>query len=283
MPYRSICQLTEDFFNEKVDPSTVTRSLKEVSDYYFETENLIKQRLLESPFLHIDETPISIRGVNQYVWVFTNGREVFFQLGETREALIVLEFLGNCPGIVISDFYPVYESVECKQQKCWVHLVRDLNTDLWRSPFDREFEEFVIEVRNVIIPIMEAVQKYGLKNRNLRKFKEPVEKFYKDMIDEKVYQSELAVKYRNRFSRHRESLFTFLDYDGVPWHNNTVENAIRHLALQRHVSGNFYKSGAEDYLRLLGIKQTCRFQGKSFFKFLFSGETDLDQFKATRR
>ena len=38
-----------------------------------------------------------------------------------------------------------------------------------------------------------------------------------------------------------------------------------------------------DYLVLLGIRQTCRLQGKSFFKFLFSGEIDLERFEARKR
>jgi hypothetical protein len=38
----------------------------------------------------------------------------------------------------------------------------------------------------------------------------------------------------------------------------------------------------ENYLVLLGIKQACRFQGKSFFKFLLSGETDLEKFEARK-
>ena len=40
-----------------------------------------------------------------------------------------------------------------------------------------------------------------------------------------------------------------------------------------------YESIMNDYLLLLGIQQTCRFQGKSFFKFLFSGEKDTDKFR----
>jgi hypothetical protein len=38
-----------------------------------------------------------------------------------------------------------------------------------------------------------------------------------------------------------------------------------------------------NYLVLLDIKQACRFQGKSFFKFLLSGETDLEKFEARKR
>jgi len=89
--------------------------------------------------------------------------------------------------------------------------------------------------------------------------------------------------YQKLFTRYQDSLFTFLEHDGIPWHNNTAERAIRHVAKQRAMSTSFYASVMENYLVLLGIKQACRFQGKSFFKFLLSGETDLEKFEARKR
>ena len=92
----------------------------------------------------------------------------------------------------------------------------------------------------------------------------------------------MALKYQNRFARYRESLFTFLEHDGVPWHNNTAENAIRHFAIQRDMSNSLSENSVSSYLVLLGIRQTCRFQDKSFFKFLFSAEIDLDKFETRK-
>ena len=189
----------------------------------------------------------------------------------------------NYNGILVSDFYLGYDSVRCRQQKCWVHLIRDLNDDLWAAPFDTEFEIFILKVRNLIIPIMEAVQKHGLKKCSLNKFMKHVNIFYEEMIMNKHYHSELALKYQLRFIRYRESLFTFLEQDGIPWENNTAERALRHLTVQEKISGTFSKTTTEDYLCLLGVRQTCRFQEKSFFKFLFSGETDLEKFESRKR
>jgi len=183
---------------------------------------------------------------------------------------------------LISDFYPGYDSVKCKQQKCWVHLIRNLNDDLLESPFDIELENFAFEVKNLIVPIMEAVQKYGLRKRNLHRFQQEVARFYKRVINNRRYKSDLTNTYQKLFIRYRDSLFTFLDQDGIPWHNNTAERAIRHIAKQRLISISFHASVMKNYLILLGIKQACRFQGKSFLKFLFSGETDLDKFEARK-
>jgi hypothetical protein len=48
----------------------------------------------------------------------------------------VTEFLKDYKGILISDFYSAYDSLNCIHQKCLVHLIRDMNDDLWKSPFD---------------------------------------------------------------------------------------------------------------------------------------------------
>jgi hypothetical protein len=82
---------------------------------------------------------------------------------------------------------------------------------------------------------------------------------------------------------YKDSLFSFIDDDGVPWHNNTAERALRHLAVQRKISGSFSEKGATDYLRLLAIAQTCRFQGKSFLGFLLSKSTDVDEYRERSR
>ena len=283
LPYRVLIQTLEDQFKERISEGTVINFIKRFSDYYSETEQILRCRILENPFIHVDETIINIEGIDHYVWVFTDGIHVILKMTETREATIVHDILSNYDGILVSDFYPGYDSVKCQQQKCWVHLIRDLNDDLWKAPFDREFEIFVSEVRNLILPILQAVEKYGLKKRNLNKFRKEVDRFYEKVIADKIYKSELVLKYQKRFTRYRDSLFVFLQHNGIPWNNNMAERALRHLAVQRKISRTFYESVAPQYLRLLSIMQTCRFQDKSFLKFLLSGMTDIDSFTKTRR
>ena len=170
--------------------------------------------------------------------------------------------LKDYNGILISDFYGGYDACECRQQKCLVHLIRDLNDDLWKSPFNSELEAFVSAVRDLLVPIMADVDKYGLKRRHLHKHQPLVDRFFTNVIDGQEYKCEITQTYQKRFLRYRESLFRFLNEDGIPWNNNMAERASRHLAVQRKISGSFFKRVAEHYLLLLGIAQTCRFQGE---------------------
>jgi hypothetical protein len=206
---------------------------------------------------------------------------VILKLTDTRETTIVQEFLAQYQGILITDFYGGYDSVQCRQQRCWVHLIRDLNDDIREHPFDKEYEAFVLEVRDLVIPIMETVQQYGLKKQYLHQFMKQVDDFYARVIIDKQYKSDPVCTYQKRFVRYRDSLFTFLELDDIPWNNNAAERAIRPFAIQRDVSKSpFHESVLRKYLVLLGIRQTCRFQDKSFFKFLFSGEVELENFSA---
>jgi hypothetical protein len=265
LPYEKITEIIKEQFDDDTCWTYSNYFIKEFAEIYLKTETIIIERLLKSNFIHADETTINIRGATQYVWVFTNGVYVIFKLSKTRESIVAHEFLKDYKGVLISDFFAGYDNVNCKQQKCWVHFIRDLNNDLWEVPFDKEFETFVLEVKKMISPIIESVYKYGLKKYHLSKFRKEVDIFYKKFIDNIVYKSEFCNLYQKRFIRYRESLFTFIGYDGIS------------------ISGYFHENRTHDYLRLLGIKQTCRFKKKSFLKFLLSKEMDIDKFKSNKR
>src|SRR5215211_7594934 len=158
LPYGTINIIVQDMFNEDISDPLIIQCLQEVARYHSHTEKAIFGSILASPFLHIDETQVNIDDVNQYIWVFTDGKHVVFKYTETREADFLHEFLDDYPGILISDFFPRYDSLKCRHQKCLVHLIRDMNNDLWASPFDSEYAAFVVEVKNLLVPIMEAIQ-----------------------------------------------------------------------------------------------------------------------------
>lgn len=258
-------------------------TIEQFAGKYARTDRLLITNILNSPFCHVDETKINVQGANQYVFVLTDGRHVVFRLSPTRETTLIQDILQHYDGVLVSDFYGGYDSMPCRQQKCWSHLIRDLNDDLWKNPFLEEYEQFVVQVRNLVLPIFQDVLNFGLKRRYLRKHMKLVDRFYRQHIDGARSNSEIILKYQKRFERYRDSLFLFLTEDGLPWNNNMAERAIRHLAVQRKISaGTFSEKGATEYLTLLGIAQSCRFQDKSFLHFLLSEERDVDAFRDRR-
>lgn len=283
LPYDAITNVIDNLFSEQISATRIVGFMKQMSHHYSSTEKLLVKCILASPFVHVDETQLNIQGTQNYVWVITDGTHVVFRLTETRETTLIKKLLSGYEGVLVSDFYPGYDSMDCRQQKCLVHLIRDLNDDLWKNPYNEELESFVAAFRDVLVPMIGDVEKYGLKIRHLRKHEKAVNRFYKHNVVEGTCQCEIVSRYQKRFQRYRDSLFLFLREDGIPWNNNCGERAIRHLAVQRKISGSFHRNGANQYLRLLGIAQTCRFQEKSFLRFLLSEEKDVDKYKERKR
>ena len=283
LPYQAISDLYEVVFHEHVNQSSIIIFMRQFAEKYSATEQTLAHAILAGQLIHVDETKIKVGGITKYVWGLTDGKRAIFKLTDTRETDFLHRLLDGYNGVLISDFYGGYDSFPCRQQKCLVHLIRDLNNDLWKNPFLAEYELFVARIRDLLLPIFRDVELYGLKKRHLQKHMKSVDRFYRQSIEDVTWESDIIQTYQKRFVRYRESLFLFLNEDGIPWNNNMGERVLRHLAVQRKISNTFFGRGANDYLTLLGIAQSCRFQEKSFLRFLLSEEKDVDAFKDPKR
>jgi predicted RecB family nuclease len=265
-------------FGLDLSRSTMNNLKIRAADYYSVTKRRILDRILQGNLVHADETRANIKGQLAYVWVLTNLREVVYILAESREGELVQKLLSNFKGVLVSDFYAAYDSIACPQQKCLIHLMRDLNDDVLKNPFDEELKKIVTGFSGLLQPIVATIDRYGLKKYFLRKHVKEVERFYK-YLDRLSFRSEAACKYKQRFEKNHDKLFTFLLHDGVPWNNNNAEYAIKAFARLRDViSGLSTKKGIEEYLVLLSIFKTCEYQGLDFLDFLRSGEKDIPAF-----
>jgi hypothetical protein len=228
----------------------------------------IRQTVLSSPVLHIDETTFKLDNGRSYIWVFATTHSVFYQLTLTHEASFLQEILKDYKGIIISDFYPAYETINVRKQKCLIHLIRDLNDELFKNPFDEEYKKIVSNFSKLLKMIIGTVDKYGLRKRNLKKHIKDTEIFLNQFVDV-AYKSELATKCAKRLKKHWEQLWTFLYHDNVTWNNNNAEAAIKAIAMYRRgVNGQVSKVGMNQYLPMLSIAQTCRYRNISFLDFL---------------
>ena len=280
-----LAEMFAELFGLRVHASDVTGFKELAAAYYEPTCKAVLARLLSGPLLHADETEVRLRnGIKGYVWVLASVEDVIYFFRPNREGKFLKEMLKDFKGVLVTDFYSAYESLDCPKQKCLIHLMRDLNNDLLKNPFDEEFKKMVSTFAGLLKAIVITIDKRGLKRRWLAKHRKQVAVFF-ERLDSGPCLSEVAEGYRNRFLRHRDTLFTFLEHDGVPWNNSNAEHAIRRFAYYREVTvACLNEAGLTQYLVLLSILQTCKCKGVSFFSFLLSGETDIDAYaKGPRR
>ena len=266
----------EDVFGLAFNQSQFFRSKRYITALYQTLCDEILQSILESPVIHIDETTVRLRKQKGYVWVMTTMDKVYYFYKSSREGSFLQEMLAKFSGVLISDFYSGYESLKCKQQKCLVHFVRDIDDDILKNPLDVELKSIAQEFGLLLRTIIETVDTRGLKTRYLRKHKRSVVRFL-DSVTSTDVLSPLANKYKKRFQKSGERMFTFLDHDGVPWNNNNAEHAIKRFAkYRRDADGRFTERTLQEYLVLATVLETCEFNNLNVLKFLLSKETTLE-------
>jgi hypothetical protein len=246
---------------------------------YDTTLSEIKGIIVSGPLIHVDETSVKVDGFSSpYVWVFTNMNTVLYLFRENREADFLKELLKDFRGVLVSDFYPGYDSLSCFQQKCLIHLIRDLNEDLFSNQFNEEYKMFVQGFSDLMMGIVKTIDKRGLRKRYLKKYKKDVDRFYKKTIY-KNGETEIMIKWQKRFKKNEGKLFTFLDYDDCPWNNNNAEHAIIPFAKYRTYKDTYFtEKTIKEYLALLSIQQTCKYRGVKFLDFLRSGTKSIEDF-----
>ena len=265
----------KDMFDLSVHNGQLYRFKQYVTARYASLDDELLRSIVKSAVIHIDETAVNLRSHAGYVWVVTTMDMVHFFYRSSREASFVVEMLDGFSGILVSDFFTGYDSMPCPQQKCLVHLVRDLDEDLVHNPFNEQFKSFAQDFGSLLRPIIETVDRYGLKKRHLGKHKRDVERSLKSIHALKP-DSELVDKYRNRFIKYWPKMFTFLDYDGVPWNNNNAEHAIKRFAkYRRNTDGCYTERSLKEYLVLASVLETCDFNKVNVLKFLLSKEATL--------
>jgi hypothetical protein len=131
--------------------------------------------------------------------------------------------------------------------------------------------------------MVETVARRGLKKRFLKKHGSAVQRFYNRLADCPV-TSEAAEKLVGRLQKNRYKMFTFLDFDDVPWNNNNAEHAVKAFAsVRRVIEGPTTENGLREFLVLLSICETCKSKNVEFLEFLRSGAKDIDEFATSRR
>jgi hypothetical protein len=276
-------EMFRDLFGLAVANPEILMFKSLMARFYRPTYRALLARILAGPVLHADETYVKLRTGKGYVWVLASLEEAVFMYRPTREVEFLQEMLRGFQGVLVSDFYAGYESLPCQQQKCLIHLIRDMNQDLLNNPFDEELQSITKPFGSLLRSIVATIDEHGLKRRYLARHTDHVEEFFRALSAQSP-RSDAGRALRERLLKWQNKLFTFLRYDAVPWNNNSAENAIKQFAYYREdTTGTMKEAGLNDYLLLLSIYQTCRYRGINFLKFLLSKERNIDVFCATKR
>lgn len=227
----------------------------------------LKAELKKAPYIHADETGCPVDGENWWDWVFATTNICLHVIKHSRGQKVVEEILGKTyDGILIADFFSAYNKLSAKaKQRCLIHLLRDIKKVLeCYTPEDFGYK-YCQRLKEIIQRAIELSEKYNENKISTEKF-EKERKYLNEVIGDFQFpdpQKGLIKRIAKRLSRHKNEIFTFLDYNGLPYHNNFAEQLIRLSVLFRKITfGHRTENGTLNHSVLMSILQTGKLNGK---------------------
>jgi hypothetical protein len=173
---------------------------------------LILRQIASGHLAHADETKGVVYGGGHYVRVFANLLSAAYVYPASRESSLLDDVLAGFKGVLVSDFYGGYDAMPCRQQKCLIHLMRDVNEDVLKHPFNEELTLIAKRFGALLREIVQTIDRYGLKKRHLGKHKRSVERFLGDVTAPQC-TTEVSSSLQRRIEKNKDKLFTFIEYD----------------------------------------------------------------------
>jgi hypothetical protein len=166
---KKVAEVLDGLFGYSVSMGSLAHIKAAMANKYANTYRLLIRKIKNGDLVHVDETAVSVKGNKAYIWVFTNLDEVAYFYSDSREGQLLKDVLHEFKGVLISDFYSAYDSIDCRQQKCLIHLIRDMNDDYHKNQFDIELTGIVLNFARLLRSMVGTVDRFGLKQKRLKK------------------------------------------------------------------------------------------------------------------
>lgn len=121
-----------ELFSLNLSGASIFGYKEDIAKFFSPVYKKLLTKIIESNVIYIDETPFKLEEGTIYGWVLSNGVDVVTLYRENRSSDFLLELLKDFKGVIVSDFYSGYDRLNCKKQRCLIHLIRDMNHLLLR-------------------------------------------------------------------------------------------------------------------------------------------------------
>ncbi len=233
-----------------------------------------------SPVVHADETgwrqngqqpqrvPCAVRRPAEAVWTVSTSQHIYVQHGRRTNAEIDGILGADFGGTIVADCYAAYDHFLGPKQRCWAHLVRDLEHLLREHPEDVETVAWVEGILDVYArarqprPSREdgsTHQAARAREQRARQYEALILLLCPPALESTPPYATLAARPR----KHRTELFNFVRDPQVDATNIAAERSPRPQVIARKVSGGTRAAaGSTTRMTLYSLCATAKLQGK---------------------
>jgi len=254
--------------------------------------NQLAALLPRQTLVNVDETGHKDEGRPYWTWCFRAKLFVFFKIAPVRSSEVLIEVLGlEFEGVLGCDFFSAYRKYmgQCSAlvQFCLAHLIRELkflaeHPNVMVQAYGQELLRAVrrlfavVHRREQLSPTqfqhqLEIQRRAIVRAATQTEYLSPIEWVRRSLPEYRMIET-----MADRFRRHGEQYFTFITTPGVEPTNNSAEQAIRFVVIDRRVTQGTRGDAGQRYCeRMWTVIGTRALQGRSVFQYLVDAVTAL--------
>jgi len=264
LPFNKIRTCFQQLATLRVSEGALAQALQRMSRWLQVETTALRDALRTSPATHVDETGWKLTGVNHWLWAFVTERLAYVRIDRSRGSGVPKDVLGETyPGIVISDFHSAYNRLPGPQQKCWVHLLRELR-ECAKTELSEEFRAAHRGLRRLFLDARRlARQRSTLPPLPLQRRQRRLEaRLF--AWGATPYHNTTLKRLAGRVLKHHRPLLTFTRVAGISPDNNAAERAIRpHVIIRKRSYQSRSPTGMTTHATLMSLVQTLALQGRA--------------------
>lgn len=271
LPFNKIRTAFQQLATLRVSEGALAQALQRMSRWLQVETTALREALCTSPATHVDETGWKLTGVNHWLWVFVTERLAYVRIDRSRGSGVPKDVLGtDYPGVVVSDFHSAYNRLQGPQQKCWVHLLRELR-ECAKTELSEEYRRAHRRLRRLFLDARRLVrQRPALPPLQVERRQR--------RLDDRLfawgatpYHNTTLKRLAGRVLKHHQQLLTFTRVAGISPDNNAAERAIRpHVVIRKRSYQSRSPTGMATHASLTSLVQTLTLQGRAIGETLQS-------------
>jgi len=277
VPFDRLREIFVDLFSHRISQGTLIDINRACYQILKPVEEVIKQQLIASLVICLDETGMRIEGTRKWCHVVST-KDLTYYAAHSRRGSKANEDMGILPvysGTAMHDGWSAYFKFNCKHALCNTHHIRDLLFvhDVDKQNWANDLIDLLIDIKTTVErrkPIYSQLDLPEIKNFE-EKYDQIIERAKLEnppLIDSnspgpiKKRGKKKKTKPQNlleRLDKYRRLALAFMHDFEVPFDNNLAERDIRMMKVQQKISGTFRSwEGANIFCRIRGYISTVK-------------------------
>jgi len=277
VPFDRLRETFVDLFSHRISQGTLIDINRACYEILKPVEEAIKQQLIASSVICLDETGMRIKGTRKWCHVVST-KDLTYYAAHSQRGSKANEDMGILPvysGTAMHDGWVAYFKFNCKHALCNSHHIRDLLFihDEDKQNWAKDLIDQLIDIKSTVDRRKSIYCKLDL--AEIKDFEErydhiieraklenppPIASNPQELIKKRGKKKKTKPQnLLERLQKYRREVLAFMHDFEVPFDNNLAERDIRMMKVQQKISGNFRSwEGANIFCRIRGYISTVK-------------------------